>query len=98
MTGSRTVSLKEAKVADSSREPRDVLADLFGRLGRRDQEGQAGEGGLDLGGIGEQFTEFLSMPLDLTTLLIERSTDMAELVLATLAEAGYVVVKGTTPL
>lgn len=78
-------------------EPRDVLSGLFERIGRAKQEG--GDGGLaGIGGLGEQFAEFLTMPLDLAVLLMERSTEMAELVLATLAEAGYVVVKGTTPL
>ena len=78
-------------------EPRDVLAGLFERIGQaKQQEGDSALAGL--GAFGEQFTEFISMPLDLAVLLVERSTEMAELVLATLLKAGYVVVKGTTPL
>jgi len=82
-------------------EPRDVLAGLFRRVGQRargDDIPEEGGGGDALGGLMGQVEEFITMPVDLAVLLIDASTEMATLVLDTLAKAGYVVVKGTTPL
>lgn len=81
-------------------EPRDLLADLFRTVGRRargEDAPIAESTGLGGGMVG-QIEEFITMPLDLATLLIDSGTEMAELVITTLAEAGYIVVKGATPL
>jgi len=72
-------------------EARGRLSDLFSSIGRQ-AEGDAPDGMLaDLG-------EFLSMPTDLALLFLEMSTELAELVLRTLEQAGYTLVKGMTPL
>lgn len=80
-------------------EAKETLAGLFKGVGQRAQ-GQRPEpvGGLELEGLLGQVQEFVSMPMDLAVLFLDMSVDLAELVLETLEQAGYILVKGATPL
>ena len=51
-----------------------------------------------LGGLAGEFTEFLQMPMELAQIFITMSTQMTELVLESLAEAGFVLVRGLSPM
>jgi hypothetical protein len=73
------------------------LTDLFGRLGRAAQSGGTENPLGGLGNLGEQFTQFLEMPIDLTNIFVNMGTQMAELVVSSLEQAGVVLVKGLTP-
>ena len=74
-----------------------VLANLFQNIGRAPQK-EAGGGGLGGLDIGRQLQEFATMPVELATIFLNMSVELAELVLKALADAGYTIVKGTTPL
>lgn len=85
-------------VAEVSREEaRNHFTSLFQSVGQapRDQGGQLG--GLLSGGAGEQLMEFVQMPLDLAQIFGEMAFGLTELVLESLAEAGWTLVKGLTP-
>lgn len=76
---------------------REHLGGLFTGLGQARQSG--GDTGL-IGGLNlaEEFAEFLQMPLELAQLFAEMGFDIADMVLKSLAEAGYILVKGLTPM
>lgn len=77
-------------------EARDLLANLFQNVGQQSQ-GQD-QGGL-LGGIdiAQELQEFAQMPVELAMIFMDMSVELAELVLTSLAKAGYTLVKGLTP-
>ena len=50
-----------------------------------------------LGGLAGDFEEFMSMPMDMALIFLNMATDLTELVLRSLEEAGIVLVKGLTP-
>jgi hypothetical protein len=81
-------------------EAHNKLTSLFEGLGRARQEKDSGGGGGlgDLGGIADQVQEFLEMPLDIAMIFINMSTQLAEMILKSLEEAGIVLVKGMTPM
>lgn len=72
------------------------LAALFQGLGHARQEQDPSVLG-NLGLVG-QIEEFVSMPMDLAMIFINMSTQLAEMVLASLEDAGFTLVKGMTPL
>lgn len=72
-----------------------VLEGLFRHLG---ESRQASEQSDVLSGLGGQLEEFMSMPLDMAMIFIRMATDLTELVLTSLEEAGIVLVKGLTPM
>lgn len=75
---------------------RQHLGGLFTDLGhaRRTGTDTGLIGGLD---ITEEFVEFVQMPLELAKVFAEMGFDIADMVLKSLAEAGYILVKGMTP-
>lgn len=75
------------------------LTDLFRGLGeqRQQAQGQTIDPG-QLTGLAQQVAEFMTMPLDVAQIFIGMSTELANLVLDSLEEAGFVIVKGVTPL
>lgn len=50
-----------------------------------------------LGGATEQLREFMSMPLDLTMLFANMSVELVEMILTSLEQAGFILVRGMTP-
>jgi hypothetical protein len=86
------------------------LIDLFRGIGQeRTSRGPDGDGGGSGGGGGggggllgdgllEDVEEFMTMPLDLAVIFLDMSVELAELVLKSLEEAGFTLVKGLTPL
>lgn len=84
------------------REAAGHLSDLFTRIGQARQEKESGNSGglgdLGLGGIAGQLEEFMTMPLDLAMVFLNMGMQLAELVLTSLEEAGFVLTKGMTPL
>lgn len=77
----------------------DLLGSLFRGIGNNARGEQVGQvGGVELSGLLGDVQEFVSMPMDLAVLFLDMSVELAELVLKTLEEAGYVLVKGMTPL
>lgn len=77
-------------------EAKDRLASLFGAMGRAPEDQGSALGGL-AGGLGGQLVEFVEMPLELAAIFAGMGVEIAEAVLTSLAEAGYVLVKGLTP-
>lgn len=73
-------------------EAKDHLGRLFTGVGQARQGGDAG--GLTLG---QEFAEFLQMPMELARLFTDMGFDIADMVLTSLGEAGYILVKGLTP-
>jgi hypothetical protein len=73
------------------------LSTLFSGLGSAHQNPGA-LGGLGLGDVGQQFQEFVEMPIELASIFLNMSVELAELVLTSLEKAGYTLVKGMTPL
>jgi hypothetical protein len=73
------------------------LSDLFQGLGHARAENDPSALG-SLGGIAGQLQEFLEMPMELATIFINMSTQLAEMVLKSLEEAGFTLVKGMTPM
>lgn len=76
-----------------------VLEGLFRGLGQHasGQQAQA-PAGLNADWMLNQLTEFVEMPVDLARIFLEMSTQLTELVLDSLAEAGIALTKGLTPL
>lgn len=76
-----------------------VLSGLFSSLGQHAQGGQAqAPAGLNLDWMLGQFSEFVEMGPELAQVFVTMATDLTELVLNSLAEAGIVLVKGLTPV
>ena len=50
-----------------------------------------------LGGLAGDFEEFMSMPMDMAMIFLNMATQLTELVLTSLEDAGIVLVKGLTP-
>lgn len=50
-----------------------------------------------LGGLAGDLEEFMSMPMDMALIFLNMATDLTELVLRSLEDAGIVLVKGLTP-
>jgi hypothetical protein len=69
------------------------LTALFQGIGNARQESDP----TVLGGLAGDLEEFMSMPLDLAMIFLNMATDLTELVLRSLEEAGIVLVKGLTP-
>lgn len=72
------------------------LTALFQGLGHARQEDDPSALG-SLSGMAGDLEEFMSMPLDMAMVFIRMATDLTELVLTSLEEAGIVLVKGLTP-
>ena len=68
-----------------------ILSGLFSHIGQQDS------GGSSSGMLG-QITEFVEMPMELAQIFLNMSTQLAELVLKSLEEAGIALVKGMTPM
>ena len=73
---------------------RSVLSGLFRNIGEANQDGGSASA---LGGLGGELAEFILMPAELAEIFVSMSTDLAEMVLTSLAEAGLVLVRGLTP-
>lgn len=74
------------------------LTALFQGLGHaRQEQDQSVLGNLG-GGLGGQVAEFMSMPLDIAMVFIDMSTQLTELVLTSLEEAGILLVRGLSPV
>lgn len=73
-----------------------ILDGLFRHLGTGG--GEPAPAGLDLGALGQQVEEFFSMPIELATIFLNMSTQLTELILKSLEEAGIVLVKGLSPV
>lgn len=76
------------------------LMSMFQGLGQHagaDGGAGGGQGGSPLGGLAGQFTEFLEMPVELAQTFLNYATQLTELTLQTLEEAGLELVKGLTP-
>ena len=71
------------------------LTTLFQGLGHMGG-GQATTGGA-LGGLTTQLTEFMEMPLELAQIFMNMAVQLTELVLTSLEQAGFALVKGLTP-
>lgn len=79
----------------------DTLSGLFRRMGDRSSTGGTGgeqSGGDAVSGMLQDVEEFVSMPMDLAVIFVNMSVELAELVLTSLEEAGFTLVKGMTPL
>lgn len=76
------------------REAAGILEGMFRTVGESRQSGQPPSA---LGGLGLDLQEFMAMPLDLAVVFMNMAVDLTELVLKSLEEAGYVLVKGLTP-
>lgn len=74
------------------------LMSMFRGLGDRGNSGGGSAGGGALGGLAGQFTEFLEMPVELAQTFLNYATQLTELTLKTLEEAGITLVKGMTPM
>lgn len=80
-------------------EATDILGSVFRGIGNRARGEEVGQvGSVDIGGLVGQVQEFVSMPIDLATLFLDMSVDLAKMVLEALEEAGFILVKGMTPL
>lgn len=76
-----------------------VLAGLFNRIGGQSGPRDGGSGGVgDLGGALGQIEEFISLPTDLARLFLEYAVELTDATLTALEEAGFILVKGLTPL
>lgn len=77
-----------------------ALQQLFTHLGRARQQGNVTEGltGLTGGGMAQQLEEFMAMPVELAQEIINYATQLTELTLTTLEQAGITLIKGMTPL
>ena len=77
-------------------EAKSLLADLFRKVGEQPpgQEQSGLLGGID---IAQELQEFATMPVELAMVFMDMSVELAELVLTSLAKAGYTLVKGLTP-
>jgi hypothetical protein len=73
-----------------------ILSDLFSGIGRQAQGGSAG-GIFGAGALATQLEQFAEMPLQLAQIFIDMSTQLTELVLKSLEEAGIVLAKGLMP-
>jgi hypothetical protein len=74
------------------------LTALFQGLGHARQQQDPGALGGLAGGLGQQVEEFLAMPLDMAMVFIDMSTQLAELVLTSLEDAGVILVRGLSPV
>ncbi len=74
------------------------LTALFQGLGHARQEQDPSTLGSLAGGLGQQVEEFLAMPLDMAMVFINMSTQLTELVLTSLEEAGIILVRGLSPV
>lgn len=76
-----------------------VLEGLFRGIGQNAQGQQpSAPAGLNADWMLQQFTEFIEMPIDLAQIFTTMATDLTELVLRALAEAGISLTKGLTPM
>ena len=69
------------------------LTALFQGLGNARQE----QDPTVLGGLAGDLEEFMSMPMDMAMIFLNMATQLTELVLTSLDDAGIVLVKGLTP-
>ncbi len=74
-----------------------VLSAMFSHIGRQSGPRPA-DASAPLGGALGQLQEFVSMPADLARIFLEYAVEMADATLTTLEEAGFILVKGMTPL
>lgn len=72
-----------------------VLSGLFRHLGSGGS--QPAPGGLDIGGMGQQFVELLEMPVELANVFLNMSVQLTELILRSLEDAGIVLARGLMP-
>lgn len=78
---------------------RGVLEGLFRGLGQHGQGQQpSAPAGLNADWMLNQFMEFVEMPIELAQTFTTMATDLTDLVLKALAEAGIELVKGLTPV
>jgi hypothetical protein len=73
----------------------DVLSGLFRHLGSGGTDPVPA--GLNLGGMGKQVEQFIAMPIELANIVLNMSTQLTELILTSLEQAGVVLVEGLTP-
>lgn len=60
--------------------------------------GSSGSQASPLGGLVDQFTQLMEMPIELAQIFLNMSMQLTELVLKSLEEAGITLVKGITPM
>jgi hypothetical protein len=79
---------------------RNTLSSLFKGIGQSSESSGGGGGGLapELSGLAGQLEEFVTMPIDVARIFLGMSVELADLVLQALEQAGFVIVKGVTPL
>jgi hypothetical protein len=73
-----------------------VLSGLFHHLGSKG--GAPAPEGVNLGGMATQLEQFVNMPVELAQVFLGMATDLTELVLTSLEQAGIVLVEGLTPV
>lgn len=85
---------------DARQTAHNALFDMFSGLGHHaaGQDQAAPASGLNAEWLLSQFQEFIEMPVELATLFINMATQLTELTLSTLEEAGLELMKGLTPL
>lgn len=76
-------------------EAHSVLSSLFTNIG---QHASGQSPGLNADWFLDQIQEFVDMPLDLANIFVQMATQLTEMVLKALEEAGIVLTKGLTPL
>ena len=75
------------------KEAHGVIQNLFQGIGNARKE----EDPTVLGGLAGQLEEFMSMPMDMAMIFLNMATDLTEMILKSLEEAGITLVKGLTP-
>jgi hypothetical protein len=72
-----------------------VLSGLFHHLGTGGSDPLPS--GLNLGAMGQQVEELIEMPIELAQIFLNMSTQLTELILTALEQAGLVLAKGLLP-
>lgn len=80
------------------REASSVLNSLFNGIGESAQGQQPSGGGINADWVLQQVQEFVEMPIDLALIFMEMSTQLTEMVLKALEQAGITLVRGLTPM
>lgn len=76
----------------------DAVSAMWQNIGHSTQNQDSGLlGGLG-GGLGQQLTEFVNMPMEMAQIFINMAVQIAELTITSIEEAGVVLVKGLSPV
>jgi hypothetical protein len=73
-----------------------ILEGLFHHVGSGGT--QPVPGGVNLGGMAVQLEQFFNMPMELASIFLTMATDLTQMILTSLEQAGIVLVEGLTPL